>query len=136
MAVSCGISLPEIFFFKHHKSRKGCPQKEKKEKEEEKPKKEYSVFPGRKKTFKNKSLIGKEKRVSNTVQEEVRKEVRRLKDLKDMLVSFCTQITQKRILILRNSSQVPFSDLPCVLQASQAAAAVAVQVKSLTKGGA
>lgn len=63
--------------------------------------------------------MGKEKRVSNTVQEEVRKEVRRFKVLKDMLVSFCTQVTQKRILILRNSTQVPFSDLPIMCYRNQ-----------------
>lgn len=62
--------------------------------------------------------MGKEK-VGNTVQEEVRKEVRRLKVLKDILVSFCTQITQKRILILRKSTQVPFSDLPIVCYRNQ-----------------
>lgn len=63
--------------------------------------------------------MGKEKRVSNTVQEEVRKEVKRLKVLKDMLASFCTQITQKRILILRKSTQVPFSDLPITCYRNQ-----------------
>lgn len=81
--------------------------------------------------------MGKEKRVSNTVQEEVRKEVKRLKVLKDMLASFCTQITQKKNphpqKINPSALQWPTHH---VLQESKAAAAVATQARSLMKDGA